>query len=135
LRPIHYEIMGYFYMMYGCFQAMPAAEKLALAEWERIHMDGRTPTTAWPGWKKYIGLMPSEPQKPSFKKIPIPPELRMKVFRRDGFKCVKCGGIEFLTADHIQPESKGGTQDLDNLQTLCKPCNCKKGAKIEGKPS
>ena len=35
-------------------------------------------------------------------------------------------GIE-LTKDHIMPKSKGGSDELDNLQTLCGPCNFKKG--------
>lgn len=55
--------------------------------------------------------------------------LRFKVFKRDNFKCVKCGrspaanpGIE-LQIDHIKPYTKGGETLLDNLQTLCKDCN------------
>jgi 5-methylcytosine-specific restriction endonuclease McrA len=55
--------------------------------------------------------------------------LRFQVFRRDNFRCVKCGrspamipGLE-LEADHIKPYSKGGETIFDNLQTLCKDCN------------
>lgn len=55
--------------------------------------------------------------------------LRFKVFKRDNFKCVKCGrnpainpGTE-LQIDHIKPYTKGGETILDNLQTLCKDCN------------
>ena len=28
--------------------------------------------------------------------------------------------------DHIQPRSKGGTNDESNLAAICKPCNLKK---------
>jgi 5-methylcytosine-specific restriction endonuclease McrA len=28
-----------------------------------------------------------------------------------------------LNADHIVPSAEGGTDDLDNLQTLCVPCH------------
>jgi hypothetical protein len=45
------------------------------------------------------------------------------------FKCVGCGTDENLTIDHIKPVSKGGSDDFNNLQILCKSCNSKKGAK------
>ena len=38
-----------------------------------------------------------------------------------------CGTNEELTVDHIVPLSKGGTDLLHNLQTMCKTCNMKKG--------
>jgi hypothetical protein len=60
-------------------------------------------------------------------KVPIPEELRWAVFSRDDFRCVKCGKREFLRADHIFPESKGGEAVLENLQTLCRNCNSRKG--------
>lgn len=55
---------------------------------------------------------------------------RKKVFERDGNKCLHCGTIENLTLDHIIPLSKGGSGKIDNLQTLCQPCNLKKADKI-----
>lgn len=47
------------------------------------------------------------------------------------FQCVSCGEREEkkLTIDHIKPVSKGGTNDYENLQILCKSCNSSKGAK------
>jgi 5-methylcytosine-specific restriction endonuclease McrA len=84
--------------------------------------------------------------------------LRYKTFHK-GHTCVSCGleGLYFakertqgskeeiyhlnlygitpegkemlMTKDHILPKSKGGTDDLDNLQTMCHRCNGKKGNK------
>jgi hypothetical protein len=56
--------------------------------------------------------------------------LRVQVFHRDGFKCVKCGSTEDLTLDHIYPKSKGGKRTFENLQTMCKACNFEKGDKV-----
>ena len=42
---------------------------------------------------------------------------------RDGWACVKCSRYWPLQVDHIKPRSLGGTNDLENLQTLCSPCH------------
>lgn len=52
------------------------------------------------------------------------------VFRRDGYRCVNCDTDDNLTVDHITPWSKGGSDDLDNLQTLCGSCNSSKGDRV-----
>lgn len=52
------------------------------------------------------------------------------VYERDEWRCRFCGTEERLSIDHIVPLSRGGTNDLDNLQTLCRSCNSKKGAKV-----
>lgn len=43
-----------------------------------------------------------------------------------GNRCVKCSSSP-VEVDHIIPLSKGGTNHIDNLQPLCKPCNSGKG--------
>lgn len=77
---------------------------------------------------------PSAPMPPTYKivkgKKVIPADLRTKVFERDAYRCLHCNTHLGLTIDHIKPESKGGTLDFDNLQTLCRPCNSKKGVKL-----
>lgn len=80
---------------------------------------------------------------------------RYKLFFSKGYKCIDCGlegkyfalekdrkangyhlnlysikdGEEILmTKDHIIPKSKGGTDELNNYQTMCRICNIKKGS-------
>lgn len=60
----------------------------------------------------------------------IPTATRYAVYDRDGWKCLHCGTGEGLTLDHIVPWSLGGSDDMDNLQTLCQPCNSSKGARV-----
>ena len=56
----------------------------------------------------------------------IQPKLRYQVMQKDGFKCVLCGknaNEDRLEIDHIKPVVYGGTNELDNLRTLCSECN------------
>ena len=56
---------------------------------------------------------------------------RKAVFERDLYRCVTCGTHIGLTIDHRRPVSLGGGDDIGNLQTMCMPCNAKKGARAE----
>lgn len=56
----------------------------------------------------------------------ITKKLRFEVFKRDGFKCAYCGKCPpavVLEVDHIDPKSKGGKDDINNLLTACFDCN------------
>lgn len=59
--------------------------------------------------------------------------LRLFVLQRDQRLCVQCLGVGRPTVayavDHILPKSKGGTDDLDNLQSLCRSCHAAKTAR------
>lgn len=57
-------------------------------------------------------------------------ELRQSVFARDGNRCLHCGTSDNLSVDHIVPVFRGGSSDIENLQTLCVPCNSSKGSKV-----
>ncbi len=57
---------------------------------------------------------------------------RVRILERDGYKCQACGATEHLCIDHVLPVSRGGDSSDDNLQTLCMPCNTKKGNKLDG---
>jgi hypothetical protein len=59
-------------------------------------------------------------------RVPVGKLVRGTVFKRDGFACVLCGASERLSIDHIKPWSRGGTNAMDNLQTLCLSCNSTK---------
>lgn len=79
---------------------------------------------------------------------------RLKVFADKGRECVRCGlvgtrliigedlyggmhvdlytdDLIMMTVDHIHPKSKGGSNDLSNLDPMCGPCNFAKGATVE----
>lgn len=61
-------------------------------------------------------------------------KIRLLVLKRDKYSCVKCGSCARdipLEVDHIVPVSKGGSDELDNLQTLCFECNRGKGGDLE----
>jgi|GEM_PF-1228637 len=64
-----------------------------------------------------------------FAHSPVTKEQRKRIMERDGNKCVVCGLDKQLTIDHIVPISKGGNSSDENLRTLCKTCNTKKGNK------
>jgi hypothetical protein len=49
------------------------------------------------------------------------------VFARDENTCKLCGSKNNLTIDHIIPTSMRGEHSYDNVWTLCKTCNAKKG--------
>jgi DnaD/phage-associated family protein len=81
-----------------------------------------------PHYKESESIIPSPPGwiDSNYVAFGVPEELRQETFDRDGRKCVICGAKEDLSIDHIIPRSKGGTNDPENLQTLCRSCNSSK---------
>lgn len=75
--------------------------------------------------------VPSKPRQEDQRNIPI--GLRYQVLRRDRFRCLTCGRSPatdldcVLHVDHVEPFSVGGKTRLDNLRSLCGPCNIGKG--------
>jgi hypothetical protein len=60
----------------------------------------------------------------------ITPRIRVLVLRRDGSRCRLCGATAeqaSLEVDHWLARAEGGSDDLDNLHTLCRDCNRGKG--------
>jgi 5-methylcytosine-specific restriction endonuclease McrA len=54
------------------------------------------------------------------------PEVRTRIFQRDGYQCRQCGSSDNLTIDHIISVYRGGSNEDSNLQTLCNSCNAGK---------
>lgn len=54
-------------------------------------------------------------------------KLRKQILERDKYLCQACLASNRPTSakhvDHKIPKSKGGTDDPDNLQSLCVPCH------------
>ncbi len=66
---------------------------------------------------------------------PLSRKVRFEVFKRDLFTCQYCGRKSpdvVLNVDHIEPVSKGGTNELLNLVTSCFDCNQGKKARRIG---
>lgn len=63
--------------------------------------------------------------------------IKLRVWRRDKFicqlrtsdDCIKKLDLGNATVDHILATANGGTDDLDNLTTACRPCNLQKAKK------
>lgn len=50
------------------------------------------------------------------------------ILDRYGHRCLACGRMDVkLTKDHVIPVTQGGTDNVENLQPLCLPCNASKG--------
>ena len=62
-------------------------------------------------------------------RVTIPLRDRWKVLKRDNYRCTRCGACPSidssveLEVDHIISVAKGGGNNTENLQTLCRKCN------------
>ena len=110
------------------YRAQYAAELVDAGLFRERGVDGyvvrepvsRTYTYGRPAWRS----------KTLHSRAPIPLELRIAVYERDGHACVECGAFDDLTLDHIHPFSLGGEDTFENLRTLCRSCNSRKGARV-----
>lgn len=71
--------------------------------------------------------------------VHVPRRFRRQVtntflFARDGYTCQYCSRSqsalkvrECLTRDHVIPQSRGGSNEWDNVVTACSSCNTRKG--------
>jgi len=86
----------------------------------------------------------NESHGPSAESVPavkrkVKPKLRRQILERDNYQCLDCGKSPrndaacVLHVDHRIPLAKGGTNNPDNLQTLCADCNIGKGVDFDWK--
>jgi 5-methylcytosine-specific restriction endonuclease McrA len=63
------------------------------------------------------------------RRLRLSDSVRAQVLLRDGARCRRCGSTLVLEVDHIEPLRSGGDDDFNNLQTLCRRCNRRKGSR------
>jgi RNA-directed DNA polymerase len=61
-------------------------------------------------------------------------QIRAVVLRRDDYMCQRCQATGTrLYVHHIVPRHKGGTDESDNLISLCHQCHCKAHRTVDGR--
>ncbi|MGO4188550.1 HNH endonuclease [Pseudarthrobacter sp. TAF60_1] len=84
---------------------------------KRQHIDRAQATVA----------MASAPRGATVRQV-IPDDLKQYIWTRDQGQCRACGSTSELQYDHIIPLKMGGSNNAENLQILCGPCNRSKSA-------
>jgi len=102
---------------FGADASMAARDLLCLGAWLDCGLGYQV--IPYAGWR----VVPEQ-------RLHISPATRRAVYERDGYRCRLCGRSRDLTLDNICPWSLGGSDEISNLQTLCRPCNCRKGARV-----
>ena len=95
--------------------------------WERV--EGGYVVRSWLKWNKSAEQIGRARKQDRERKAALTDAVRAEVYERDGFRCRYCASTSMLALDHILPLALGGGHQLDNLQTLCMPCNDRKGSK------
>ncbi len=86
-------------------------------EIRRLHQEGKLV-------KVHKGVYRYDPSRvQEVELFDFPPEVKEEIFKIDNYRCVVCNrgikdGVE-ICADHIKPKDKGGSNTVDNGQTLC----------------
>ena len=81
----------------------------------------------WKDVKFTIGKKKTVKRKPAKRKH-IPKAVRDAVMERDNYTCVYCGSTNNPELDHNEAHANNGSNEIDNLQVLCRSCNRRKGA-------
>ena len=76
----------------------------------------------------------SERNVPSTKRVKFSDSLKRDLYNDQRGKCLYCGirkTIRKYEIDHKDPVVRGGSNDKNNLQLLCRPCNRRKGMQTD----
>ena len=120
----------------GCATGLVAAEKLD-REWAGIDLSPKAKDLVELRLRNDLGLFGLQttyredvPQRTDLGQVPPYRTQKHTLFGKQEGQCAGCG-IMFpfrnFTIDHIVPQSRGGTDHLENLQLLCGACNSLKG--------
>ena len=131
----------------GCATALVAAEKLG-RHWVGIDLSSlavklvlsRLQQAADDGALLHSGKLPDVhhrtdiPSRTDLGDLPSYRTHRHTLYGRQEGVCAGCEVMfpfRNMTVDHVVPQSKGGSDHLDNLQLLCGACNSKKGVRSQ----
>ena len=62
----------------------------------------------------------------SWRSKPLPPgwaKTRLRILRRDDWRCYRCGRRNANEVDHVIPAALGGSDEDDNLAAICVRCH------------
>ncbi len=79
-------------------------------------------------------VRPDARRVPPTKRINWPKWVKPALMRRQGGICLYCGYRRTagnLEIEHIIPAVRGGSNEMDNLQLTCRPCNLRKGPQTD----
>ena len=119
----------------GCATACVAAERLQ-RQWVGIDLSPLAATLVKSRLRKEMGLFydihhrTDIPRRTDQGDLPSYKTHRHTLYGRQEGVCSGCQVMfpfRNMTVDHVVPQSKGGSDHLDNLQLLCGACNSAKG--------
>jgi 5-methylcytosine-specific restriction endonuclease McrA len=129
-------IMEYFFKNPG--KNLPHGPVVDYVEERYKELYGKKPRDTWRQIRRLYqqgllikvkkGVYRYDPEIANYKELPeFPADVKEQIFKRDNYKCIVCGrgredGVE-IHADHKIPIEKGGTNTIDNGQTLCSEHN------------
>ena len=125
----------------GCATACVAAERLH-RQWVGIDLSQKAADLVQVRIRKEIDLFHNFepirrsdiPRRTDLGELPSYRTYKHQLFGKQEGRCGGCREVfpfRNFTVDHVVPQSKGGSDHLDNLQLLCGACNSTKGAETQ----